>query len=47
MSGYLDEAKLASPIHEMGPLLGKPFSPEQLLDKLRELLGRKALMGEA
>jgi two-component system phosphate regulon response regulator PhoB len=27
--------------------ISKPFSPEQLLDKLRELLGPKALMGEA
>lgn len=40
MSGYLDEAKLASPIHEMGPLLGKPFSPEQLLHAIEGALER-------
>ena len=27
--------------------ISKPFSPEQLLDKLREILGPKALLGEA
>jgi two-component system phosphate regulon response regulator PhoB len=27
--------------------ISKPFSPERLLDKLREVLGPKALLGEA
>ena len=27
--------------------ISKPFSPEQLLEKLRELLGPRALLGEA
>jgi hypothetical protein len=42
MSGYPNRALPGGRTQDLGPVLQKPFTPEQLLDWIREALQSKA-----
>jgi CheY-like chemotaxis protein len=41
-SGYTKSAQVAGDLCEEGPLLAKPYQPETVIERIRELLGRRA-----